>query len=46
MSTIDIEPSEVHMIRESTMRPNIRYSVIAYDSEVEMLRQVIDGKLA
>jgi hypothetical protein len=37
MSTIDIEPSEVRIIRESTVRPNIRYSVIAYDSEVEIL---------
>jgi superfamily II DNA helicase RecQ len=46
MSIIDIEPSEVRMIRESTVRPNIRYSVIAYDGEVETLRQVIDGKLA
>jgi superfamily II DNA helicase RecQ len=37
MSIIDIEPSEVRMIRESTVRPNIQYSVIAYDGEVEML---------
>jgi superfamily II DNA helicase RecQ len=46
MSIMDMEPSEVCMIRESTVRPNIRYSVIAYDGEVETLRQVIDGKLA
>lgn len=46
MSIMDMEPSEVRMIRESTVRPNIRYSVIAYDGEVETLRQVIDGKLA
>jgi superfamily II DNA helicase RecQ len=46
MSIVDMEPSEVRMIRESTVRPNIRYSVIAYDGEVETLRQVIDGKLA
>jgi superfamily II DNA helicase RecQ len=46
MSIMDMEPSEVRIIRESTVRPNIRYSVIAYDGEVETLRQVIDGKLA
>jgi superfamily II DNA helicase RecQ len=47
MSTMDIEPSEVHMIRESTVQPNIRYSVIVYNGEsVDTLRQVIDGKLA
>jgi hypothetical protein len=46
MSTIDIEPSKVHMIREPTMRPNIGYSMITYDSEVETLRHIIDGKLA
>jgi hypothetical protein len=37
MSTIDIEPSKVRIIREPTMRPNIGYSVITYDSEVETL---------
>jgi hypothetical protein len=37
ISTIDIEPSEVRMIREPTMRPNIGYSVIIYDGEVETL---------
>jgi ERCC4-related helicase len=46
MSTMDIEPSEVRMIREPTVRPNIRYSVIIYDGEVETLRHIIDGKLA
>jgi superfamily II DNA helicase RecQ len=46
MSTIDIEPSEVRIIRESTVRPNIGYSVITYDSEVETLRQIINSKLA
>ncbi|KAI7053814.1 hypothetical protein KC339_g18639, partial [Hortaea werneckii] len=46
MSIMDMEPSEVHMIRESTVRPNIRYSVITYDGETETLRQFIDGKLA
>jgi superfamily II DNA helicase RecQ len=46
MSIIDIEPSKVRMIRESTVRPNIQYSVITYDGKVETLRQVIDGKLA
>ena len=34
------------MIRESTVRPNIRYSVITYDGEVETLRHIINGKLA
>jgi hypothetical protein len=38
MSIIDMEPSEVHMIQESTMQPNIQYSVIAYDGEVETLQ--------
>jgi hypothetical protein len=37
MSIIDIEPSKVRIIRESTVRPNIRYSVIAYNGEVETL---------
>jgi superfamily II DNA helicase RecQ len=37
MSIIDIESSEVRMIRESTIQPNIRYSIIAYDGEVETL---------
>lgn len=46
MSTMDMEPSEVRMIRESTVRPNIGYSVITYDGEVETLRQIINGKLA
>jgi len=46
MLIMDMEPSEVRMIRESTMRPNIQYSVIAYDGEVETLQQVINGKLA
>jgi hypothetical protein len=46
MSIIDMEPSKVRMIRESTVRPNIWYSVIAYDGKVETLQQVIDGKLA
>jgi hypothetical protein len=46
MSTIDIEPSEVRIIREPTVRPNIGYSVITYDGEVETLRHIIDGKLA
>jgi hypothetical protein len=46
MSTMDIEPSEVRMIREPTVRPNIGYSVITYDGEVETLRHIIDGKLA
>jgi superfamily II DNA helicase RecQ len=46
IATIDIDPSEVRMIRESTVRPNIRYSVITYDSEMETLRHIINGKLA
>ncbi|KAK5109717.1 hypothetical protein LTR85_002282 [Meristemomyces frigidus] len=46
MSIMDMEPGEVRIIRESTVRPNIRYSVITYDSEVETLRQVIDSQLA
>jgi superfamily II DNA helicase RecQ len=46
MSTMDMEPSEVRMIRESTVRPNIGYSVITYDGEVETLRYIINGKLA
>jgi superfamily II DNA helicase RecQ len=46
MSTMDMEPSEVRIIRESTVRPNIGYSVITYDGEVETLRQIINGKLA
>jgi superfamily II DNA helicase RecQ len=46
MSVMDMEPGEVRMIRESTVRPNIRYSVITYDGEVETLRQVINGRLA
>lgn len=46
MSTIDMEPSEVRIIRESTIRPNIGYSVITYDSKVETLRHIINGKLA
>jgi hypothetical protein len=37
MSVIDIEPSEVCIIREPTTRPNIRYSVVTYDSEIETL---------
>jgi superfamily II DNA helicase RecQ len=45
MSTMDMEPSGAHMIRESTPRPNIRYSVITYDGGVDTLQQVIDGKL-
>ncbi|KAL1582253.1 hypothetical protein WHR41_09118 [Cladosporium halotolerans] len=43
MSTMDMEPSEVRMIRESTVRPNIGYSVITYDGEVETLRHIING---
>jgi superfamily II DNA helicase RecQ len=46
MSIMDMQPSEVRMIRESTVRPNIRYSVITYDGEVETLRHIINGKLA
>jgi superfamily II DNA helicase RecQ len=46
MATIDMDPSEVRMIRESTVRPNIRYSVITYDGEMETLRHIINGKLA
>jgi superfamily II DNA helicase RecQ len=46
MSIIDMEPSKVRIIRESTVRPNIQYSVITYDGKVETLQQVIDGKLA
>jgi hypothetical protein len=46
MATIDIDPSEVRMIRESTVRPNIRYSVITYDGEIETLRHIINSKLA
>jgi hypothetical protein len=46
ISTMDIEPSEVRIIREPTIRPNIGYSVITYDGEVETLRHIIDGKLA
>jgi superfamily II DNA helicase RecQ len=46
MSTMDMQPSEVRMIRESTVRPNIRYSVITYDGEVETLRHIVNGKLA
>jgi superfamily II DNA helicase RecQ len=34
------------MIRESTVRPNIRYSVITYNGEMETLRHIINGKLA
>ncbi|XP_022163480.1 uncharacterized protein LOC111028984 [Myzus persicae] len=45
MSTMDMQPSEVRMVRESTVRPNIRYSVITYDDEVETLRHIINGKL-
>jgi superfamily II DNA helicase RecQ len=40
MSTIDMEPSEVRIIRESIVRPNIGYSVITYDGEVETLRHI------
>jgi len=46
MSTMNMQPSEVCMIRESTVRPNIRYSVITYDGEVETLRHIIDSKMA
>jgi superfamily II DNA helicase RecQ len=46
MATMDMDPSEVRMIRESTVRPNIRYSVITYDGEIETLRHIINGKLA
>jgi len=46
MSAMAIDPKEVRMIQESTVRPNIRYSVITYDSEVETLRHIINGKLA
>jgi hypothetical protein len=46
MSTMDIEPSEVRMIREPTVRPNIGYSVITYDGEVETLQHIINSKLA
>lgn len=46
MSTMDMQLSEVHMIRESTVRPNIRYSVITYDGEVETLQHIVKGKLA
>jgi superfamily II DNA helicase RecQ len=46
IATIDIDPSEVRIIRESTVRPNIRYSVITYDGEIETLRHIINGKLA
>jgi superfamily II DNA helicase RecQ len=34
------------MIREPTIQPNIRYSVITYDSKVETLQHIIDSKLA
>jgi hypothetical protein len=46
MATMDIDPSEVRIIRESTVRPNILYSVITYDGEMETLRHIINGKLA
>lgn len=46
MSAMDMEHSEVYMIRESTVRANIRYSITTDDGEVEMLRQVVDSKLA
>ncbi|KAK3619759.1 hypothetical protein LTR22_025864 [Elasticomyces elasticus] len=35
MSTMDIEPAEVNIIREITVRPNIAYSVVAYDGRNE-----------
>jgi hypothetical protein len=41
-----MDPSEVCIVRESTVRPNIWYSVITYDGEVETLRHIINGKLA
>jgi hypothetical protein len=34
------------MIRESTVRPNIRYSVTTYDGEVETLQHIINSKLS
>jgi hypothetical protein len=34
------------MIREPTIRPNIGYSMIIYNGEVETLRHIIDSKLA
>jgi superfamily II DNA helicase RecQ len=46
IATLDIAPSEVFIIRESTVRPNIRYRVVPYDGESATLQQMIADKLA
>ena len=48
MSIMDMEPADVHIVRESTVRSNIAYSVIAYDGarEDEFVGQMVKAKLS
>ena len=48
MSTMDIEPAETKIIRESTVRSNIAYSVIAYNGKEEdaFIAAAVEAKLA
>ena len=48
MRVMDIEPREVRIIRESTVRENIGYSVVAYDGAEEdsFVAATVQAKLA
>lgn len=48
LRVMDVGPSEVKIVRESTVRPNIAYSVVAYDGVEEnvFVAATIQAKLA
>lgn len=47
MSAIDIDRGDVVIVRESTVRPNIAYSVTGYEGKEEMdiVRRTVDAKM-